>query len=171
MSAMVSGLVGAVVAFALITLAEWKQKSATTLHDGWKVLKPSWLINATIIGCTAFAALIGYFLLAGGSSRPDAATQNGFALLLLAISAVGALHRAWTAYGHTLMWRGNELRDRSLFGNETVHRISHVVEAKKGEMMGEYRLTFRDGSNLRFSAYLHGAKELVEKLPRKALRD
>jgi hypothetical protein len=171
MSAIVSGLFGAVVAFALVTIAERRQKSATTLHDGWKALRPGWLINGAIVGCTAFAALMGYFLLSGGSSRPDAATQNGYAVLLLTASVAGAAYIAWTTYGRTVMWKGNELRVRSLSGCETVQRISDVTSARKSEMLGEYRVRFRDGKRLWFSAHLHGANELVAKLPCSAFGD
>ena len=171
MSAVGSGLVGAIVAFGLVSLAERTQKRATATADGWKALQPGWLINGTIIGASALAAFAGYFLLSGGSSLPQAATQNGFAALLLAASAACALYIGWTAYGRTVMWKGNELRVRSVSGSESTRRISDASEVKKSEMRGEYRITFRDGSTLWFSAHMHGSSDLVAKLPQRAFRD
>lgn len=171
MSAVVSGLVGAVVAFGLVSLAERTQKSATATPDGWKVLRAGWLINGTIIGATALATFTGYFLLSGGSSLPDAATQNRFAAVLLAAFAACAIYMAWITYGRTVMWKGNELRVRSVSGSESLRRISDASKVKKSDIRGEYRVTFRDGSTLWFSAHMHGFSELVAKLPRRAFGD
>lgn len=169
MSAVISGLVGAVVAAGLISVAERTQKSASVTFDGWRALHPGWLINGTIVGVTAIAAFTGGFLLSGGSSLPDAATQNGMAALLFALFAASALYMAWTTYGRTVMWKGNELRFRSVLGSESLRRISDATDVKKSEMRSEYRITFRDGSRLWFSAHLHGANELVARLPRRAI--
>jgi hypothetical protein len=171
MSAVVSGLIGAVVAFALVSLAERTQRSATAGLEGWKALRAGWLLNGTLIGAAALAALTGFFLLSGGSSRPDAATQNGFAALLFAAFTAGALYLAWTTWGRTIMWKDDELRVRSLWGGESLKRISDASKAERSELRGEYRITFRDGSRLRFSAHMHGADDLVAQLPRRALRD
>lgn len=168
MSAVVSGVVGAVVAFGLVSLAERTQKSATSTPDGWKVLRAGWLINGTIVGATALAACAGHSLVTGGSSLPDAATQNSFAALLLAAFGAGALYVAWTTYGRTVMWKGDELRVRSALGSESLRRISDVSEVTKSETRGEYRISFRDGSTLVFSAHMHGAEELMAKLRQKA---
>jgi hypothetical protein len=171
MSAVISGLVGGAVAFGLVTLAERTQKAATSSLDGWKALRPGWLINGTIVGGTALAALMGHFLLSGGSSLPDAQTQNRFGVLLLSIFAAGTVYMAWTTYGRAVTWMGDELRVRPVFGSESVRRLSDVTAVKKSEFRGEYRLTFRDGSRVWISAYLHGANELLAKLPRRASRN
>lgn len=171
MSAVVSGLIGAVAAFALITLAELTQRSATERTDGWKTLRPSWLIHGFMILCLSFAGLMSYFLLSGGSSRADAFTQNIFALLLLAIAAAGAIYGAWTSYFRTIMWKGDELRIQPALRLEVERRFSDVTEVVKSETRGEYRVTFRDGSRFWFSAHLHGANDLSAKLPRKVFRD
>lgn len=68
------------------------------------------------------------------------------------------------------MWKGNELRVRSLTGSESLRRFSDISKVKKNEMRGEYRINFRDGSTLCFSLHMHGANELVAKLPRRAFR-
>lgn len=171
MSGVVSGLIGAVVAFALVTVAERKQKSARPNVDGWHTLRPGWLLNGVIVGCALLAGLMGYLLLSGGSTRPDADTQNIYAALLLAGFGGAAAYFGWTCYGRTVMWKGNKLRLRTSLGREVMHRMSDVSSVTKSEMWGEYRLTFRDGSSLRFSAYFHGAGELAAKLSRKAFRD
>lgn len=161
MSGVVTGLVGGAVAFALVAIAERKEKLARTNSGGWKTLRAGWLMNGITLGCSGFAVLMGYFLLSGGSTRPDADTQNIAALLLLLGFGAGAFYFAWIGYGRTIMWKENELRVRTRFGRETVRYISDLSSITKSELRGEYRLTFRDGSTLWVSAYFHGAKELA----------
>lgn len=171
MSALISGLVAGALAFGLVSLAQRPLRPAAAAPDGWKVLRPSRLIDATIVGVGALAAAAGAFLLGGGSTLPDAAVQNGIAALFLAASGACALYTAWTAYGRSVMWKGDRLRVRTLSGRDSLRRISDVSRVGKNEMLGEYRITFRDGSTLRFSASMHGARGLAAKLPRRALRD
>ena len=168
MSAVISGLVGAVIAVALATLAQRKQRSAATDREGWKALRSSWLLNGTFVACVAFTALIAVFLLSGGSSRPDAPTQNLYALGLAVAFGLGAIYLGWTTYGRTIAWNDTELRVRMISGRETVRSISDVQSVSKSDARGDYRIMFRDGSKLVFSAYMHGAKELVASLPQNA---
>lgn len=170
MSAVVSGLIGAAIAFGIVTLAERTQKSAAIAKHGWKTLHSSWLMNGCIIGSAALAALIGSFLLSGGSALPNAQTQNGMAALLLTASAGYVLYAVGTAFARTIMWKGNELRILTLTGKEATRRISDVTSVTKNEFLREYRVTFSDQSTLRFSAYLHGANELLARLPHPASR-
>lgn len=171
MRAVLIGLIAGIVAFALVSLAERTQRSAAATPDGWKRLRAGWLINGTIVAVTALAALIAVFLLSGGSTLPDAARQNGFAILLLAAFAASASYTAWATYGRTIAWKGDALLVRSLSGSESLKRISDIIKVKKSEMRGEYRITFRDGLKLWFSAHMHGANELLARLPRRAFLD
>lgn len=171
MSAVVSGLIGAVAAIALGTLAERTQRSATRLPDGWKVLRPSWLVHACMVVCIGFAGLISHFLLGGGSSRPDASVQNLAAFLILAGAVWGAIYVGWTSYCRTIMWRGNKLRVRSILGQEMVQRFGDIAHVKHRDARGEYRLIFRDGSRISFFEHMNGAKELTVRLPRRAFSD
>jgi hypothetical protein len=171
MSAVVSGLIGAVAALALGALAERTQRSAKRLLDGWHALRPSWLVHGCMVLCIGFVGLISYFLLRGGSSRPDATTQNLVASLLLAGAAWGAIYVGWTSYFRTIMWKGNELRVRTIIGREIVQRFSDVTKVTSRDMRGEYCVTFRDGSRLCFSEYMHGAKDLTVRLPKRAFSD
>ena len=170
MSAVVIGLVGGAIALGLITLAQRRQKSAAIAKDGWKALRSGWLVNGCIIGTAALAAFFGYFLLNGGSALPDAQTQNGIAAVFLAVSASYVLYMAWMVFGRTIMWKGRELRVCTVTGKEATRQIADVTHIAKLEFLGEYRLTFRDKSTLRFSAHLSGANELVERLPGPAAR-
>ncbi|WEJ98387.1 MAG: hypothetical protein P0Y59_15720 [Candidatus Sphingomonas phytovorans] len=168
---MISGLIGAVLAAALCLIAERGQKRARANAEGWKTLRPGWLINATVTGMAAMAAFCGYLRFFVGSSRPDADTQMTYALILVIAFGLAALFGMWTNYGRTIMWKGDQLRLRTIFGHDAVRRISEVRSVTKSEMRGEYRLMFHDGSTLWLSAYLHGANELVAKLPRRAGND
>jgi hypothetical protein len=161
-------LIGGLMAFALVTLAVRNQAGARRNPDGWNILWPSWLLNGLIVASSALALLMAWDLVEGGSTRPDARAQNGYALLLLIASAAAAAYFAWTSYGRTIMWREDELRVRSRLGTEVTRNISDICSVGKSETLGEYRLTFRDGSTLRISTFLHGAAELAARLPGKA---
>lgn len=171
MSAVMSGLIGGLIASGLVTLAARTQKSAAKSHGGWRVLRAGWLINGLIICSIALAALMAYFLLSGGSTLPDASSQNGYAVLLFAAFTACAFCMAWTGYGRTIMWKGYDLQTRAVARKAITRRLSDVTNVRKSEMLGTYRITFRDGSGLWFSAYMHGANELLAKLPRRASRD
>ena len=168
MSALISGLVGALVAVALAAVAQRSQKSALADGENWKALRSSWLLNGTFVACVAFTALITYFLLSGGSPRPDAQTQNLYALALAVAFGLGAIYLGWTTYGRSIAWNDKELRVRTVAGRETVRSISDVQSVRKSDARGDYRIKFRDGSTLVFSAYMHGANELVAALPKAA---
>ena len=171
MSAVVSGLIGAVAAIALAGLAARTQKSAAMLHDGWRGLRPSWLVHCSMVFCFGFAGVISYFLLNGGSGRTDASTQNLVACLLLAAVVGGAIYIGWTSYFITVQWKGNKIRIRPIIGRDIVHKFSDVAKVKNAEIYGVYRLKFRDGSRLWFSEHMHGAKDLAAKLPKRAFTD
>ena len=171
MSAVISGLVGGAVAVALAAVAQRNQRSARTSADGWRVLRPSWFLHGTFLGCAAFAALIAYFLLSGGSSRADANTQNFYAVILGVGFGLCALYVGWTTYGRAIAWNDNQLRVRTIFGSEFVRPFSDVAAIKKREARGDYRIEFLDRTALVFSAYLHGAQEMVEHLLATARED
>lgn len=171
MSAVLSGLIGAVVTLALVALDKRAQMSATKLPDGWRALRPGWLIHGGMVLCIGFAGLISYFLLRGGSDRPDAVTQNLFACLLLAVAIGGAAYIGWTSYVTTIIWKGDELRVRRVLAPQTVRRFSDITQVTNSTMRGEYRVTFRDGSRFWFSEHMHGAKDLTARLPRRAVSD
>ena len=170
MSAIVNGLVGGAIAVSLVALADRAQKPARLNPDGWRTLQPGWLLNGTIAACAGFAALMGYILAVVGFWAPDAASQISPLLLLITGFGGAAIYLAWSVYGRTIKWKGNVLLVRALFGGEVARHISDVCLVRKSEALGEYRVTFRDGSALRLSAHLRGAKELVAKMPTKARR-
>jgi hypothetical protein len=171
MSAVISGLLGGAVAAVLAALAQRSQRAARMTEDGWRVLRPGWFIHATFVGCVALSSLITFSLITGGSTRSDAQTQNLYALALAIAFGLGALYVAWTSYARTLAWKGNDLRFRTITGRDEVRGISHVRSIRKSDARGDYRICFLDGSKLVFSAYLHGARELVEQLRQSAHDD
>ena len=170
-SAVISGLSGGAVAVALAAAAERGQGLARRGADGWRALRPSWFAHVAFVGCAAITALIAHFLLKGGSTRPDAHTQNLYALGLAIAFGFGAVYVGWTVYGRVIAWKDDELRVRTVLGRETVQPIANVGSLKKSDALGEYRIRFLDGSTLRFSAYLHGAHELAQRLLQRADED
>lgn len=169
MSPWINGLIGGIAATVLTLAAQRWQKPARLDAAGWKMLRPGWLLNGTIAGCAAMAGL-GCTFLVVGSTRPDAEMQMIYAAILAVAFGLASLYVLWRSYGQTVLWKGDTLKHRSLRGRETLRRISEVRAVSKGDMSGEYRLTFRDGSTLRLSAYLDGARELVATLPDRARR-
>ena len=168
MSALVSGLVAGAATAVLVAAARRSQKPARRSAGGWKTLRAGWLLDGTIVAGAGAAALTGYVLLFVGSSRPDADVQMTYVLLLFIGFAVATVYSAWLGYGRTIMWKGNQLRVRTVLGHGVVRRISDVRSVTRSERLGEYRLTFEDGSTLRLSADMHGSKELVARLPGRA---
>jgi hypothetical protein len=168
MTALFTGLIGAHVAAALVTVAERRQGPAQKNAEGWKVLRPGWLVIFFLVISAGLAALMSYIVLFVGSSLPDAKTQMAAGLIIVVVCWFACIHYGWTSYGRTVMWKGNELRVRTIFGRERMRRIPDVSRVSKSEALGEYKLTFKDGSALRLSAYSHGAKELVKRLPKRA---
>lgn len=166
MSGVASGLIGAVIAFGLITLAERTQKSAARSAHGWKVLSAGWFLNGLIVGGAAMAMLPAGVLLGGGSTLPDASDQNAAAGLLCAAFLAMTLYIAWITYRQTIMWKGEELRVRRVGGGVIQHRIRDATAISRSEMSGEYHVAFRNGATLRFSAHMHGADELAAMLGR-----
>lgn len=171
MSAIASGVVGAIAAYILIAIAERSQRCAAKLSDGWKVLTPSWMIVIALVGSAALATAIGALIATSDPAPGRSDLQAGSALLLLLTFSAGAIYLAWTTFGLAVKWKSNELRFRRAFGGEVVQRFSDVISVRKSEVSGEYRLRFRDGSGLSFSAHMHGSNELVAKLPRRAFAD
>lgn len=162
MSAIVSGLVGALVAGALMVLAERQPQPARGHPDGWRRLSGGWLLNATIICCLAMVALPVFMLLNGGSARPDSATQNMYAVGLAFAFSVMAAAVWWVAHGRRIRWKGDDLVVRDMFGREKNYRFSDLMAFDKREGWGDYRCRFRDQQCLKFSIYLAGARELAE---------
>lgn len=164
MSAVVSGLIGGFVAAALVALARRRRTAARLDADGWRTLRPGWMINLAFILSAALAAFCFYVWMFVGSSRPDADKQMMICLLLGVGFALGAVGAGWAGYGRRISWKGDELRIRRLGGGEIVQRFADIAGVTKKDALGEYHIDFRDGSRLRLSTYFRGVEELAETL-------
>src|SRR5438105_739375 len=98
MGALISGLVGSVVAALLGAAALRSLKPASTDEDGWKRLRPSWHSHLILVLCIALLAVMALFFAIGGSARADAGRQNVIALLLLVSFGATAVWIVWSAY-------------------------------------------------------------------------
>lgn len=165
MSPWITGLIGGAIAAVLSLLALRSQKNATVSKDGWKTLRPSWLLHGTFIGCIALASLFAYVLFRGGSTLPDAETQNLYLVGLMISFGVVAAYIWWTTYAQTIAWKGRQLRVSSALGREWVRKFAEVSSVETSDFRGDCRIHFSDGSAVIFSTYLHGAQELLERLP------
>lgn len=168
MSPAIIGPLGGAIAIVLVAVAERTQRPARSNVEGWRVLRPSWLQQMTIVGCAAFAALMAGLLLSGGSTRAGAETQNIYLLVLAVAFGLATVYLGWASYGRSIRWKGDELRIRAAFGPERIYHFSEIRSVKKSEALGEYRLKFSGGTTIGISAYLHGAKELVSRAPYRA---
>lgn len=161
-------LVGAVALGILVSVAFHTRKPARINPEGWRVLRPGWLLNGAIIASAGLAMFIGYVCLFVGSSRPDADSQMAVARLLAFGCGLATLYLFWLCYWRIFLWSGDILRVRTLLGRETRYRISDVRMVAGNEEIGEYRITFSDGSKLRLPTHLHGVEELMANVPEHA---
>lgn len=161
---LLSGIVGAAVAGSFAAAALRLRGPASIDRSGWKVLKPSWFLHGSFIALLVCTFLVAVFLISGGSSAPDAATQNIYAMALGVGFGCGATYLGWATYGREVSWSREEIRLRTAVGTDFVRRFSEVFRVTKFELLGEYRVEFQDGSTLRFSQYLGGAQELANRL-------
>lgn len=165
MSAVISGLIGGLIAVALAALAERRQKRATRDGDGWLRLRPSWYIHAAVVGCAALSVGAGLLYHYIDPARPDIDEQR-LAIAALALGfAAGALVVGIPAYGETMRWKGDLLAVRFLWRPEVVRQLSDVTSIERQDTWGVYRLTFKDGSKVGVGIQMHGARELIEHLP------
>ena len=144
------------MATVLSLLFERKRTPAPISSEGWRTLRPSWTLRLVFSACIALTALIVFFLLSGGSTRPDAVTQDLSACALAAFFGLGAAYLWWMMYGYMYAWKGDELRIRGILGREIFHPLSGICSIKRRDNLGDYKIEFSDGSRLSFSAYLLG---------------
>lgn len=164
MSAIISGLIGGLVATALGAAALRSQKSDPADHSGWKSLRPGWYLHFALLGCLAFVVAITYFFAIGGSARPDAKDQNFYALLLMLGFGAGGVWVLWAGYLRTIAWRGNNIRLSAPFRRDAYYRFSDVVGVSDSFDGAECKLHFTDGQILRVSVYFLGFHDFMDEL-------
>jgi hypothetical protein len=162
MSAIISGLIGGVVATALGALALRTQKTARPDQHGWRRLRPGWLYHLATFGSLVFVVLAGVSI-AVGSARADADEQNFYALLLmLGFGGAGAV-LVWAVYLRRIEWKGDEIRVTGPFGQLRRYRFSSVEKITENSY-SEIKLRMPDGSTLRASPYLNGFFDFMDEL-------
>jgi len=163
-SAIVSGLIGGLIATGLGTLALRTQKPARADRDGWKRLRPSWFLHFIVLGCLAFVVVMIYVFAQGGSARADAGEQNFAALLILLGFGAAGLWIFWFAYLHRIAWKGDKIRCRAPFRRDSFFRFSDVTLVDGNSDLSEYKLVFADGRKLRVNTYFHGFTDFMQVL-------
>lgn len=166
MSPWMTGLIGGVVAAVLCSLAVRNQQNAEISSDEWKTLRPSFFLHVIFILGFALTSLFAYIAFSGGSSLPDADTQNLYLVGLLTAFGVMTIYLWWTTYAQTIAWKGQELRVRRAFGKERHWHFTEIRSIKESDFRGDCCIRFSDGSGIIFSAYLHGSKQLLERVPK-----
>jgi cytochrome bd-type quinol oxidase subunit 2 len=164
MSPWITGLIGGAIATVLCAIALRNQKAAKISSDGWKTLQPSPLLHGIFILGLALTSLFAYIALSGGSSLPDADTQNLSLATLLTAFAVMMVYLWWTTYAQTIAWKGQRLRVRYVFGKERHWQFSEIRSIKVSDFRGDCHIRFNDGSGIIFSLYLHGSNQLLGRL-------
>jgi hypothetical protein len=171
MSAVVSGLIGGVIAAGLGALAVRSQKSARTHSDGWMKLRPGWYLHLLLILCWAFVALIAYFFWTGGSTRADAQEQNFYALLILIASAAAGIWTLCSAYLREVGWKDDEIRVSAPWRRERLYRFSDITDVKGTFDGSGCKLRFGEHGKLNVSAYFHGFQDFTDELRRRTVLD
>ena len=167
MSAVISGLIGGAIATALGAMALRSQKSANLDVDGWRWLRPGWLIHFAVGGCAAFVLAITYFFSLGGSARSDAAEQNFWAMLILLGFGGGGLWLVWAGYLHKVAWRGNDIRLVRPLRLDAYYRFTDIVSVRPNGDGSELKLKFADARVLRVSPYFHGFRQFEEEMAKR----
>lgn len=162
-------LVGAIALAIIVSIAFHTQKHARINAEGWHVLRPDWLLNGVTLVSVGLTIFICYVWLFVGSSRPDAASQMVICRVLAIAFGLATLYIVWFCHWRIFLWRDDTLRVRTLLGGETRYRISDIRLVVGNEEIGEYRIKFSDGSRLRLPTHLHGARELMAKVPERAV--
>ncbi|MFK7843248.1 MAG: hypothetical protein AB8B54_13370 [Sphingorhabdus sp.] len=165
MSALVSGLVGAALAAFLVVLSAKTRKRVQPNTEGWKVLRPNWLIKGTILGSGGMSLFFGYIWLFIGSSRLDAETQMISALVIFAVFGFQTLFLIWLCFARTIMWKGNKIRIKWALGSTSTMSMNYIEAVKENRSFGFYRLVFTDRKSFLVSKEMHGIDQLLEKLP------
>jgi hypothetical protein len=158
-----SGLVGAIAAAVLGYLTIRSHAHAVKDEDGWKSLRPSFMVHFAFFGSFAFSSLMAWIYLFVGSSRPDAARQELLMLLLGGAFGAGALWTLWSYYLMTVRWKGSKLQF-GRFGRIQEKRVQEIATKRYVAWRSEYSVEFDDGARLIFSPYQKGGLELARKL-------
>lgn len=171
MSGILSGLAGAAIVAAVLLVARRNPRPPKKLENGWKALRPGWMIKGTALLGLALTSFPILFLANGGSSRADADFQNFMAGVLGIAFFACAVVLCWGAWGQTICWNDDELRQRQLFGREKGGRISEVTYVTYSSVRNSYGVSFANGDRIWVSELMHGYHELLSKLPRRAFAD
>ncbi|GMN04175.1 hypothetical protein MTsPCn3_29060 [Erythrobacter sp. MTPC3] len=166
MNPWINGLIGGAIAAVLCYFALRNQRNARVSSDGWKTLCPSFFVHAIFILGVALTSLFAYIVFSGGSSSPDADTQNLYLVGLLTVFAGMMIYLWWTAYAQTIAWKGRSLRVRRALGKDRHWDFSEIRSFKESDFSGDCWIQFSDGSRVIFSTYLHGSQQLLERLPK-----
>lgn len=167
MSALVSGFIGAGMAIAITAISTKTRRPVKSDTEGWKTLQTGWLINGTLIGSAGMSAFFGYIWLFVGSSRVDAEMQMLYALALFLVFGLCAIYLAWSCYAKSVLWKGNQLKIVNVFGSTRTVRFRDIRNVSKNDLLGLYRLSFKDGKSIRISKEMRGIEQLLAKLPRR----
>lgn len=161
MSALISGLIGGAIAGGLGALALRTQSDARITREGWKRLRPNWLMHFALVGCFAFVGAMGYFFWLGGSARADADKQNLWALLLLLAFAAGGIWTLFAAYLRRVEWVRGTIRVRMPWVPDRHYAFDDIVEVAPNIDGSQFKLIMRGGEIVRLNTYAHGFKELL----------
>lgn len=158
MLAIISGLLGSLLASYLAHVVIRRHKSVRVSADGWYRLRPDAMIHGLVAGS---AAMTGVFVCAWylGSSQVFA-----LALLTATFSFV-ALYYGCMYYLRTVSWRQNKIRVVIRGCKPTIYNIDDVASARYSRTFAEYHLRFASGDALRISEHLHGFDDLKKRLP------
>lgn len=167
MSAVVSGLVGAACAVAISAMSQKLGKPVKANAEGWKVLRPGWLINGAIVGSSGMSAFFGYIWIFVGSSRSDAETQLLYALGLFLAFGLAAFYLMLLCHAQIVMWKGNQLKIEHRIGSTKAVSFGDISAVAKSDLLGLYRVVFKDGKSVRISKDMQGIEQLLAKLPRR----
>lgn len=170
MSAIISGLIGGVIAVVVTTAARRAVRSPPADPDGWTRLRPGWLLHGLYAGPAAFAMLIIYATIMNGWPQEDEADQAIFLLIVFMAVIAAAGYYSWLTYGRIVRRRDGMIQIVRPLRRSRNYTLQDVRTVRHNAVMSDYVLRFTNGETVRLSEYLHGVDDLLAAIPMPASR-
>jgi hypothetical protein len=150
----------------LRTWARSRSSASRIDAHGWHVLTPvAFVYPLSFVFPAAFLTLVAVSIT---DKEPLDGAQMAIGVILLVVLGAGGAYSLWSTFGRRVRWKEDSVRLTRWFLPERTWRTTDAREVTYSDNLG-FRVTFADGSRLRFSSYENGASQLARLLQNEAL--